>query len=68
MVGPYSTWESLGLFVTQVMMAPETVIDEATTEEMSVGAGGGGALFTVTVTGTAAAISPAVLRATAARV
>jgi hypothetical protein len=54
------------LFVTQVMMAPDAVIDEVATAEMSGGgAGGGGALFTVTVTGTAAAMSPAVLRATA---
>ncbi|OLC29130.1 MAG: hypothetical protein AUH31_07570 [Armatimonadetes bacterium 13_1_40CM_64_14] len=68
MVGPYSTWESLGLFVVQVMVAPDTMMDEAATAEMSVGAGGGGALFTVTGTGTAAAISPAVLRATAPRV
>jgi hypothetical protein len=50
------------------MTAPDTVIDDAVTEEMRVGAGGGGALFTLTVTGRAAVISPAVLRATAARV
>jgi hypothetical protein len=53
-VGLYSTWESLGLFVTQAMTAPDTVIDDAATEEMS-----GGALLTANVTGTAAAMNPA---------
>ncbi|OLC29129.1 MAG: hypothetical protein AUH31_07565 [Armatimonadetes bacterium 13_1_40CM_64_14] len=38
-LGPYSTWESLGLSVVQVMVAPATVIDVATTEEMSGGVG-----------------------------
>jgi hypothetical protein len=38
-VGPYSTWESLGLSVVQVIAAPDGVIDEATTEEMSGGVG-----------------------------
>jgi hypothetical protein len=58
-VGLYSIWESLGLFVIQVMTAPDTVIDDAATEEMSVGAGSGGALRTVNVTGRAAAMNPA---------
>jgi hypothetical protein len=58
-VGLYSTWELLGLFVIQVMTALDTVIDDAATEEMSVGAGSGGALLTVNLTGTAAAMNPA---------
>ncbi len=36
-VGPYSTWESLGLSVVQVIVAPAEVIDE---EEMSGGGAG----------------------------
>jgi hypothetical protein len=63
MVKPYATCESLGSLVVQVMVAPDVVIDEAATEEMS-----GGTLFTVTVTGVAAVICPTVLRATAPRV
>jgi hypothetical protein len=40
-VGPYSTWESLGLSVVQVIAPPDAVIDETTTEEMSGGVGDG---------------------------